>query len=53
MPRPKTPSNEYKGTYVRVRVTESERKEIARRAKAAKAKNESVWIREQLLGKTK
>ena len=53
MSRPKTTPSLYRGTYVRVRVTETERKEIARRAKAAKAKNESVWIREQLLGNTK
>jgi hypothetical protein len=50
MGRPKTPPDQYKGTCVRVRVTEKERAEIARRAKKAGAKNESVWIRERLLG---
>lgn len=50
MARPKTPPDRYKGTYVRVRVTQAERAEILRRVKAAKAKNESVWIRERLLG---
>lgn len=50
MGRPKTPPAKYKGMYVRVRVTQAERAEIARRAKKAKAKNESVWIRQRLLG---
>ena len=35
---------------VRIRVTRAERAEIMRRAKAAKAKTESEWIRERLLG---
>lgn len=48
--RPKVKIEDYRGTYVRVRVTAKERAEITRRTKAAKAKNESAWIRERLLG---
>lgn len=50
MGRPKTPPAKYRGKYVRIRVTDSERAEILRRSKKAKAKNESVWIRQRLLG---
>ena len=48
--RPKTHPDLYKGTYVRIRVTKAERAEILRRSREAQAKNESVWIRERLLG---
>ena len=48
--RPKNKPGELKDTHVRIRVTKSERAEITRRAKAAKAKSESEWIRERLLG---
>lgn len=37
-------------SYIRIRVTKAEREEILRRAKAAKAKTESAWIRKKLLG---
>jgi len=37
-------------TLTRIRVTRAERAEIMRRAKAAKAKTESAWIRQRLLG---
>lgn len=50
MARPKTPTEKYRGTYVRIRVTKAERAEILRRSREAQAKNESVWIRERLLG---
>lgn len=50
MGRPKTKPENYRGVYVRIRVTKTERSEILRRAREAKAKNESVWIRERLLG---
>lgn len=36
--------------YVRIRVTRAERAEIMRRGKDAKAKTESAWIRQRLLG---
>lgn len=48
--RPPKPKAEVKTTYVRIRVTKAEREEIARRTKAAKAKTESEWIRDRLLG---
>ena len=48
--RPKKPTAEVKVTYVRIRVTRAERAEIMRRSKAAKAKTESEWIRDRLLG---
>jgi len=48
--RPFTPKEKAKSMYVRVRVSKSERAEIMRRAKASKAKTESVWIRKRLLG---
>jgi len=48
--RPKKPKAEVKTTYVRIRVTKAEREEIMRRWKAAKAKTESEWIRDRLLG---
>lgn len=48
--RPTLKPEKYRGTYVRVRVTQTERAEILRRAKKAKAKNESCWIRQRLLG---
>jgi hypothetical protein len=50
MGRPKTPKDKAKSMFIRVRVTKSERAEIMRRAKAAKAKTESDWIRQRLLG---
>lgn len=50
MGRPKTKPDLYRGVYVRVRVTKKERDEISRRSKVAKAKNDSEWIRERLLG---
>lgn len=50
MGRPRTKPENYKGTYVRVRVTQTERAEILRRSKAANEKNESTWIRKRLLG---
>jgi len=50
MGRPKTPPDKAKSMYVRVRVTKEERATIMRRAKLAKARNESTWIRERLLG---
>jgi hypothetical protein len=50
MGRPRTPPAKAKSMYVRFRVTQSERAELLRRVKAAKAKNESVWIRKRLLG---
>lgn len=48
--RPKKPKEDVKTTYVRIRVTKAERLEIMRRWKAAKAKTESEWIRDRLLG---
>jgi hypothetical protein len=48
--RPKKPKAEVKSTYVRIRVTNAERLEIVRRWQAAKAKTESEWIRQRLLG---
>lgn len=50
MGRPKQKPEHYRGVYVRVRVTQTERAEILRRARESKAKNESTWIRERLLG---
>jgi hypothetical protein len=50
MGRPKTPKDKAKSMFIRVRVTKSERLEIMRRAKAAKTKTESEWIRQRLLG---
>jgi hypothetical protein len=50
MGRPKIPKDKAKSMFVRVRVSKAERAEIARRAKAAKAKTESEWIRDRLLG---
>jgi hypothetical protein len=50
MGRPKTPKDKAKSMFIRVRVTKSERAEIMRRAKAAKTKTESEWIRQRLLG---
>lgn len=48
--RPPKPPGEAKILYVRIRVNPAERKELKRRAKAAKAKTESAWIRDRLLG---
>jgi hypothetical protein len=48
--RPKKPKAEVKSTYVRIRVTNAERLEIVRRWQATKAKTESEWIRDRLLG---
>lgn len=48
--RPKQKPEKYRGVYVRIRVTKAERAEILRRSREAQAKNESVWIRERLLG---
>ena len=48
--RPKKPKAEVKSTYVRIRVTNAEREEILRRWQATKAKTESEWIRQRLLG---
>jgi len=48
--RPKKPKQEVKTMTVRIRVTRAERAEIMRRAKAAKAKTETEWIRDRLLG---
>jgi len=50
MGRPRQKPENYRGKYVRIRVTDAERAEILRRSKKAKAKNESVWIRQRLLG---
>lgn len=50
MGRPKLKPDQAKGMYVRVRVTKAERTRIRKRWKAAGAKNESTWIRDQLLG---
>jgi len=49
MGRPKTPADQYKGTYIRVRVTKRQRAEILRKSIDAKAKTESEWIRQRLL----
>jgi hypothetical protein len=48
--RPTKTKDEAMSMNVRIRVTPAERAEILRRAKAAKARNESTWIRERLLG---
>jgi hypothetical protein len=50
MGRPRKTKETSKSVYVRFRVTLAERKELIRRAKEANAKNESAWIRQQLLG---
>lgn len=50
MGRPELSPDEAKSEYVRVRVTKAQRKEIKRRAKAAKAKTTSAWIIGLLLG---
>lgn len=48
--RPPKQTSDIKSSYVRIRVTLSERAEIKRRAKAAKAETVSDWMRERLLG---
>jgi len=50
MARPHKKPSEAKSAYIRFRVTKAERAAILRRSKAAKAKNESEWIRKLLLG---
>lgn len=50
MGRKKLKLSEAKCEYVRVRVTKAERERIRKRWKAAKAQDESKWIRDQLLG---
>jgi hypothetical protein len=50
MARPKSPPDQYRGAFIRIRVTEKERKKITRLAKQAGAKNDSTWIRDRLLG---
>jgi len=47
--RPAKTKDEAMSQYVRIRVTPADRAAIARRWQKAKAKNESVWIRQRLL----
>lgn len=48
--RPPKTKDEAMSMYIRIRITPADRAAIMRRWKKAKARNESAWIRERLLG---